>query len=79
MLHHRLAYGFQHNVTQIFVLTQPKKRRMSQVSVRRPLGEFHLRDAIWSYPNAVFHFFPCQSPLRAFFLWQINKRAGLGL
>ena len=51
---------------------------MAQVTIRRPLGEFELRDELRFEPVAVFHFFQGKRPLRASFLRQIGKRADLG-
>ena len=43
---------------------------MSQVTIRRPLGELDLGDQLGPKPHAVFHFFLGQSPLGSFPLWQ---------
>ena len=53
---------------------------MPQVTIRRPLGELDLRNQLGFEPQAAFHLFLSQGPLRPLLLQQIGKReASCGL
>src|SRR5262249_32862431 len=45
--------------------------------VWRPFSKLDLRNQFGSEPHAVFHFLPCQRPLRPLFFWQVDERAGI--
>jgi hypothetical protein len=50
---------FTHDLSRLFVVPQPGKARMSQVTVRRSLREFDLGHELGPQPAAVFHFVFC--------------------
>jgi len=45
--------------------------------VWRPFTKLNLHGYARLDPHAVFHFLPCQRPLRALLFWQVDERAGI--
>src|SRR4030095_14309425 len=52
---------------------------MPQMTIRRPFRKLDLRHQLRFKPHTVLHLFLGQSPLGAFLLWQIGKRAAVCL
>jgi hypothetical protein len=67
------------NLARFFIVPQPGKARMSQMTVRRPFGKLDLRNKLRPEPDAIFHLVACERLLRAFTLGQVGKWAGVRL